>query len=1620
MFMERGPMDINDLDLGSIIALGISVFVIVSSIFFFNIRTNLTGFFLLGTETETLSIKGNFTGEESIDINVENVRSITINGVYKGKGYSYGYVMIDGEKKYIFDTRLEKAVLLTGMVVSNVSSFDENITLINSSTNNTEINNTEFNQSIEENEINETPLKEEEDRYNTTYNITTNTTEENTSIVLSLEDQCIDTCMFIGDKVDKIYIVVVNGTLYIDNLTISYLKEKNHPPEQIKPLENLYIKKNESISINLSQYFIDRDNDTLTYDSKSVNGLEIDIEDNIAMIKAIEKGSYLVYFYVMDPKEIIRSNEFNVVVLEINETLPNQTTPLNETINETGNITVNESFNMSVNNTQYNQTNQTSQILNQSINQSLNQTWSLEALKKIDKSLINKKGRVRVLIKTKNPQKVLKDINLASQVGAIDMFKKGKVGKYIFLEMNATSLNNLLNLGVDYIYEDKEFSLMVNETKYLVRAVDSWNVSSSGRPICLLDTGVDKGVVNYTLGYDFVNNDTDPMDDNGHGTEIAYIIRELSPNTSIVVVKVFDDRGIGYASTILQGMDFCRKYNATIMSMSFGQGSYSGYCDNDVIADECLDDSIICIAASGNDGANYMTAPACGSEVISVGAADKNDRIASFTNINNITTVLAPGSSINTKALNGIDVEVSGTSMAVPHVSAAVSLLLSYESVNKSELIERLMTTGKPILFNNITYGRIDFYNLLINNQTIEERFVNASQQNASNGTYQIKAPSSFCQNYCSNIQFEPDCSDVWYCGDADNLCHCDWNTKYNKCYAVESEDCSREDRACISGMSTTTHSCFECGDIIYNSMSLGKDLVCNGDFVRIGKDGLTVDCNNHWINGSTNLVYDDSFELNSERWTVSGNASRNSTAHYHSGSQAAYIGFPSIWTVGGFANAGIINQSIEETLVRNINDIEWWVYLDENASDGGCLFEVIVKSEEGRQIVYCYDNGYGDCPSTTSTSYTINLTVPSNDTWTSYSRNLFNDWVNANFSISDRINEIYIVSKAYATDFAPQEHYGQVLYFDDILINSKTRAIVNAGKGGTTVKECKFRGFETTIKEDMRHYRDKWTELLFSFSRRTGTAVLIDDYSGNKRNRTAGGDPTYVGSLTGSSNDALSFDGDDYVQLTDGSSTGFMHDAFSSRSVDFWFKPNNLTAQQTIYDEGGFANGFAIGIKDGYLRAAVRDSSTMYSVNTSINDYNWHHVAVTFGNSELKLYLDGELKDNVTTSFSQISSHADVGGLACTYDDDAFGNNGAGDVPWLYYNGSLDEFRILNKTLTADEVRHAAGIKQTSYEDIVIENSSVAFDYRGVVRNISIDGLNITLSTYGLNLYRGGSNSTTKNADINATNDMVWWYGSIKNYLLEDSILSGGPISLGSGGDNFTFLNVSFNESKLTWTSTGKLWVKWKARIRAMNGGGGVASTINATNNDGSESINEETSNGYTSLYNMTEYYRTSSGKTYFTPWKVNVSSDQTLNLYERELNITHSGTYEVYLFPCKGVLEFKKGSNSGPLLAIMDKYGYMWTNNTVQLVDSIPSCDGFALKFKEDISTCISRSNLFGILGKIHENQDSLSLTGSDFAIKNPEGKIVSKITEGSIYLTGFLYERPNGYGYYEDDCS
>ncbi len=280
---------------------------------------------------------------------------------------------------------------------------------------------------------------------------------------------------------------------------------------------------------------------------------------------------------------------------------------------------------------------------------------------------------------------------------------------------SADSVCAVIDTGVDYTHPDLAANMWKNPGE----------IAGNGKD----DDG--NGYIDDVYGYDFYNNDGNPMDDHGHGTHVAGTMAGVGNNGSgvvgvnwtgkIVAVKFLSAGGSGSISGAIRAIEYANKMKLPCTNNSWGGGGYSQALA-DAIAAASQQGSVF-VAAAGNSGLNADSRPMYPaaynlSNVVSVCATDNRDALASFSNYGQTSVDLcAPGVAILSALPNNQYAAWSGTSMASPHVAGAAMLLRAKYPYLKAHHLKALLMSSvdkKTQLTNrSVTGGRLNAYNAL-------------------------------------------------------------------------------------------------------------------------------------------------------------------------------------------------------------------------------------------------------------------------------------------------------------------------------------------------------------------------------------------------------------------------------------------------------------------------------------------------------------------------------------------------------------------------------------------------------------------------------------------------------------------------------------------------------------------------------------------------------------------------------------------------------------------------------------------------------------------------------------------------------------------------------------------
>jgi PKD repeat protein len=257
----------------------------------------------------------------------------------------------------------------------------------------------------------------------------------------------------------------------------------------------------------------------------------------------------------------------------------------------------------------------------------------------------------------------------------------------------------------------------------------------------------------FASGYDFINDDTHPNDNNGHGTHVAGTVAQTTNNSygvagmafdcTLMPVKVLDYTGSGTAQTLADGLYWATDHGAQVINMSLGWPA--GYNPGSTVQNAiqyAYNHGVVLVAASGNEGVSPVSYPAAYSQCIAVGATRYDDDLSYYSQYGSAQEVVAPGGDINVdqngdsygdgvlqQSFDPYDPDppvtladptsfgwwfYQGTSQAAPHVSALVAMMIANNQTGieniRNILHETAVDLGSSGWDQYYGYGRIDAY----------------------------------------------------------------------------------------------------------------------------------------------------------------------------------------------------------------------------------------------------------------------------------------------------------------------------------------------------------------------------------------------------------------------------------------------------------------------------------------------------------------------------------------------------------------------------------------------------------------------------------------------------------------------------------------------------------------------------------------------------------------------------------------------------------------------------------------------------------------------------------------------------------------------------------------------
>jgi hypothetical protein len=211
-------------------------------------------------------------------------------------------------------------------------------------------------------------------------------------------------------------------------------------------------------------------------------------------------------------------------------------------------------------------------------------------------------------------------------------------------------------------------------------------------------------------GYDFVDNDTNADDCNGHGTSLAGIIggktHGVAKGVRMVPVRVLNCSGSGTYSGVIAGIDWVTRTHVKPATAILALGGGASTAMDDAVKRSLAAGVSYSVAAgaSASSACNYSPARVPGA--LTVGASASNDYVASFTNTGPCLDLFAPGVSITTISYTGGTITLSGTSFATAHVTGAAALYLEFHPTATAQQVhDKINASATMGVLRNVPIG---------------------------------------------------------------------------------------------------------------------------------------------------------------------------------------------------------------------------------------------------------------------------------------------------------------------------------------------------------------------------------------------------------------------------------------------------------------------------------------------------------------------------------------------------------------------------------------------------------------------------------------------------------------------------------------------------------------------------------------------------------------------------------------------------------------------------------------------------------------------------------------------------------------------------------------------------
>ena len=275
--------------------------------------------------------------------------------------------------------------------------------------------------------------------------------------------------------------------------------------------------------------------------------------------------------------------------------------------------------------------------------------------------------------------------------------------------------------------------------------LEAWDLScGTDAVVAILDTGVkqtleDLGQTNFMAGWDFVNNDADATDDNGHGSHLCGTVAQSTDNLigvagiayacTIMPVKVLDQNGSGTYDNVADAIIYAADNGAHVINLSL-----TGLAGSTTLEDAvnyAWNNGVLVVCSAGGDSSSIPVYPAAYARSLAVSATNYLDQITGYSNYGSYIDISAPGGDTNDYNGDGYPEAIlqntigpagdgyyfySGTSSAAAHVSGTAALVKACKPFFKSDDLRIILENtahdlGEPGWDPYYGWGRLDAAN---------------------------------------------------------------------------------------------------------------------------------------------------------------------------------------------------------------------------------------------------------------------------------------------------------------------------------------------------------------------------------------------------------------------------------------------------------------------------------------------------------------------------------------------------------------------------------------------------------------------------------------------------------------------------------------------------------------------------------------------------------------------------------------------------------------------------------------------------------------------------------------------------------------------------------------------